>query len=59
MRSLGLLTSEVLSLVERRFSKAQRSRLRANSQERNSPVLWMVRLTPRPFCASFLEDCYT
>src|SRR4051812_30685626 len=49
--------------------EAQRTRLRAagrasaqpfggvvRDRQRNSPVLWVARLTPRPFCASSPED---
>jgi hypothetical protein len=38
------------------FRKAQRARMRAAIQQRNSPALWVARLTPRPFCASFSKD---
>ena len=30
--------------------------MRAAIQQRNSPALWVARLTPRPFCASFSKD---
>jgi anti-sigma factor RsiW len=41
-----------LPLLIKRW-RAQRARMRAAIQQRNSPALWVARLTPHPFCASF------
>lgn len=38
------------------YLEAQRARLRATSQRRNSQILSVARLIPRPFCASLSED---
>jgi hypothetical protein len=35
--------------------EAQRARMRAVRQQRNSLSTWVARLTPRPFCASSLK----